>query len=267
MPLKHEPARVTLDKEPYRFLVYGEFGRRKTTFAGTFPRPLIIDTNGGLLSLALQGVTPMRWEPEGHEDLEDLFLSIRQQVLSGEDEYDTIVIDTVDNLAMQLMGEITDSAVEEKVKMGKKPSLRMAYVPEQGDYYAGQRQMFAFLTKLRKLGKHIVLISSSRSNKDGTVTGPNVSAGMSQVLCDFVSVIGEMIILDEDGVEGETDPEIYVGCGVMLTGESNRRATKSRIPELTPYIVDPTFDKVDAIITKATEAAKAKQTNNNTKGK
>ena len=260
MPLRNEPTKLTLGKEPYRMLFYGDFGRRKTTLAGTFPRPLIIDTNGGLLTLALQGIAAMRWEPEGYEDLEDLFLSIREKVMNDTDEYDTIVIDTVDNLAMQLMGEITESAVEEKRKANKSVSLRMAFVPELGDYYAAQRQMFTFLTKLRKLGKHIVLVSSVRYNQSGQ-TGPNVSDGMAKVLCDFVSVVGEMIILDASDLEGETDKSLYVGAGVMLTAEHNKRATKSRIGSLKPYVVDPTFEKLDAMIVDETEAAMKASTN------
>lgn len=251
--MSHDPTPLSLEDEPMRALVYGEFGRRKTTFAGTFPRPLIIDTNGGLVSIALQGAQAMRFDPEGYEDLEGLYFWIKEHA----DDYDTIVIDTVDNLCLQLMGEISDDAVMGKEASGKTVGLRMRFVPEQGDYYANQQQMFRFLNALRRLGKHIVLVSSMRI-KQGR-TAPNVSDGMEKIICDFVSVVGEMVIWDEpDEEELEELPELYEEAGVMLTNENNRRATKSRYRSLKPAIVDPTFEKVNALI-EAEVADKAKK--------
>lgn len=245
MTLSSEPQPLTLDNDPLRILIYGDFGRGKTTLAGTFPRPLVIDTNGGLISIALAGGRPMRFAPEGYEDLEGLYFWIKQQA----DDFDTIVIDTLDNLALQLMGEINEDAVNEKRRQGKTVSLRMQFVPEQGDYYANQQQLFRFLTALRRLGKHIVITSSVR-NKEGR-SAPNVSDGLERVACDFVSVVGELIILDE--TDGDDPPDNagtqpYEGCRVLLTQEANRRATKSRFRSIKPYVVDPTYEKLAALI-------------------
>lgn len=251
--LRNEPKPFDLTQEPLRVLIYGDFGRRKTTLAGTFPKPLVIDTNGGLVSIALQGAKVVSWSPEGHEDLEALYFWIKQQVLDGDDEYETIVIDTVDNLAMQLMSEIGEDAVFEKQRAGKKVSLRMQFVPEQGDYFANQQQMYRFLVALRRLGKHIVLVSSARI-KQGR-TAPNVSDGMEKVICDFVSIVGELVLLDEDDCEGETDPEIVPGAGLMFTQESNGRATKSRYRSIKPFVVNPTFERIYSLISGEVEEA------------
>lgn len=251
--LRTTPKVLNLIEEPYRVLLYGDFGRRKTTLAGSFPKPLIIDTNGGLVSIALQGVPVVSWSPEGHEDLEALYFHIKRLIEDGDDEYETIVLDTVDNLCMQLMGEISDDAVFGKESQGKKVSLRMRFVPEQGDYYANQQQMFRFLTALRRLGKHIVLVSSVRN--DAGRSSPNVSKGMEKVICDFVSVVGELVLLDEEDCEGETDPEIIPGAGLMFTQEQNGRATKSRYRSIKPFVVNPTFERLDTAIRAEIEAA------------
>lgn len=251
--LKHQPKVHDVMSDPYRFLLYGDFGRRKTTLATTFPKPLVIDTNGGLVSAALQGVEVVSWTPDGYEDLEALYFHIKQVLEESDDEYETIVIDTVDNLALQLMGEITEDDFHEKQAKGKHVSLRMRFVPEQGDYFASQGQMFRFLTALRRLGKHIVLVSSSRI-KQGR-TAPNVSDGMERVICDFVSVVGELILLDEEDCEGEDDPEIVPGAGLMFTQESNGRATKSRFRSIKPFVVNPTFEKLDGLMRAEVEEA------------
>lgn len=237
--LDSPPQPLGLDREKLRLLVYGEFGRGKTTLAGTFPKPLIIDTNGGLISIALGGNRADTFEPSGHEDLESLYWWIKDR----SDSCETIVIDTLDSLVYLLMDEISDDAVEFKRREGKKVSLRMQYVPEQGDYYANQRQMNRFLFELRRLGKHMVVTSSLRYTNGRTA--PNVSPGMERVVCDWASVIGELIILDEvSSAEKAAYPELEPGCRVLLTQESNARATKSRFRSLKPFVVVPTYERM-----------------------
>lgn len=242
--LSSEPSALVLAKEKLRVVVYGDYGRGKTTFAGTFPKPLIIDTNGGLVTLALDGVAVDAFEPTGYRDLEGLYFWIKERAK----DYETIVIDTLDSLVFLLMDEITEDAVGHKKDDDKKVTLRMEFVPEQGDYFANQRQMKRFLVALRQLGKHIVITSGQRT-KAGKST-PDVSDGMEHVVCDWASVIGELIIVDE----GEKYPadqagtKPYTGCRALLTAANNRKSTKTRFQSLAPYVIDPTYDKLAALI-------------------
>lgn len=248
--MSSSPTELSLAEEPLKVVIYGEFGRGKTTLASTFPKPLFVDTNRGMVTLAMQGKSPMRFEPTGHEDLEALYFWIKDQVDGG--DYKTIVIDSMDSLVFLLMDEITEDAVSEKQATGKKVTLRMQFIPEQGDYFANQRQTNRFLTALRRLGLHIVILSSHRF-KNGR-SAPNVSDGMEKVICDFADVIGEIVILDEiDDDDKAEDPELHDGCRVMFTMESNQRATKSRFHSLKPYVVLPEppasgFDKIWGLI-------------------
>lgn len=240
---EHDPAPLALEEEPIKLLVYGDYGRGKTTLAGTFPRPLIIDSNHGLITLALQGQTPDRFVPTGNADLAKL----AYWVIDHSDEYDTVVIDTLDSLCILLMMEITDDAVAHKQAKGDKPSLRMQLVPEQGDYFANQRQMFKFLNDLLGFGKHIVVTSALREKNGRTM--PNVSAGMDGVVRDFVDIIGELVILDEiDEDDKRDDPDLFDGCRVMFTQESNGRGTKSRFQSVKPYVVEPTYEKLATLV-------------------
>lgn len=233
--LKNIPKTLELVNVPVSIMVYGEPGRRKTTFAGTWPKPLIIDTDNGLVSLALHGKTPLVWTPDGHQDLTDLYFWIKEQVESSDIE--TIVIDTVDTLCMILMGEISDDSMAHTAG-SKKWTIRDRFVPAQGDYYANQQQMFRFLQLLRRLNKHIVLIAAGRDNEGKS--GPNVSNGMSAILCGAVSVVGELIIVDETDVAKSGDKKLNDGDSVLLTIESKNRATKSRFGCLKPYTINPT---------------------------
>lgn len=242
--LTTEPSALSADEEPLIIVVYGEFGRGKTTLAASFPKPLFIDTNRGMVTLALAGQKTMRFEPTGYEDLEALYLWIRDAVEEG--DYKTIVVDSLDSLVFLLMDEMTEDAVDEKRAQGKKVSLRMRFVPEPGDYYGNQRQMQRFLTALRRLGCHIVITSGQRVTNGQT--GLNVSPGMDRVVCDFASVIGEAVIVDEvDEEDLAENPDLFEGCRVLFTEESNSRSTKSRFKSLKPFVVLPEsagFDKL-----------------------
>jgi hypothetical protein len=244
------PQPLVLEEEPLRMVIYGEFGRGKTTLADSFPAPLFIDTNGGMVTLALHGRAPLRWEPTGHEDLEGLVALIRETILDDTNEYRTIVIDSLDSLVFLLMDEITADAVQEKQATGKKVSLRMQFVPEQGDHYGAQRQMQRFLVALRRLGMHIVITSGQRVTNGQS--GCNVSAGMDKVVCDFASCIGEIVILDEvDPEDLEVYPDLYDGCRIVWFEEANSRSTKSRYESLKPFVVLPRdggFDKIADLI-------------------
>ena len=258
--LTTEPSELSADEEPLIIVVYGEFGRGKTTLAASFPKPLFIDTNRGMVTLALAGQKTMRFEPTGYEDLEALYLWIRDAVEEG--DYKTIVVDSLDSLVFLLMDEMTEDAVDEKRAQGKKVSLRMRFVPEPGDYYGNQRQMQRFLTALRRLGCHIVITSGQRVTNGQT--GLNVSPGMDRVVCDFASVIGEAVIVDEvDEEDLAENPDLFEGCRVLFTEESNSRSTKSRFKSLKPFVVLPEsagFDKLwDLIEAEYAEAQKEVQ--------
>ena len=77
------PKRLTL-------LVYGTPGSGKTYFCGTFPKPLFIDCNGGLMTVRDKRVTYI--EPGTYMDL----LTVLHADLSS---FDTVILDTATEAA------------------------------------------------------------------------------------------------------------------------------------------------------------------------
>lgn len=234
------PARLKKKDSCIKMLVYGNNGTRKTTFASTWPGVLWIDTNHGL-SVIENGEDHLVFAPEGRKDLATIM-----KWLTTQDTKDihTIVIDSMDNLALLLLNEVVEDGYNTKRSNDPKVviSLRSELVPEQGDYNANRLQVYNFLHDLAALHKHIIIISASF---DGTkYIGPALPISISNLVCDFVDVVGEMQVFDQADMKGETDPNLYAGCGVMVTLESKTRRTKSRIREIKPYIVDPTYDKI-----------------------
>lgn len=237
--LKQEPKPIELTNERLRLVIYGEYGVGKTTLAMTAPKPLVIDTNGGLISVAVEAQPEEyigdSWTPDDHTDLEALYFYLRAHA----DDYETIVIDSLDSLVRLLMDEIVDDSVERQRGKDKDPSLRMSYVPEQGDYFGNQRQMDRFLRDIRRLGKHVILTSGVRETKLPTRRTPDISPGARKIVQDWSSVTGELVLLDE----GE-----HAGKRVLMTAPSALRESKSRFRALLPIVLEPTFPKMwDAI--------------------
>lgn len=248
------PSPLTVGDVRLCMLIYGEYGRGKSTLAATFPKPIVLDTNGGLISLALEGVVVDTFVPTGYEDLEAFYYWVKQHT----DEYETIIVDTFDSLAALTLDEIVENAADIKKQDNKRVMLRMEYVPEIGDHYANQRQMRRFLTELRRLGKHIVVTCGQRSK--GGVNGPDVSNGMENVLLDWTNLTGELVIIDESQIDGDELPDPAgdlptAGCRLLWTEVDNTRSTRSKIKGVTPYIVEPTFDKIWSLIEAQVDAA------------
>lgn len=78
---------------PLRYLLYGASGSGKTTAAATFPRPLFVDCEGGLLSVRARGIDFVRCG-SAQEVFEAVTL-IRAQAGS----YETVVVDSLTEVA------------------------------------------------------------------------------------------------------------------------------------------------------------------------
>src|SRR5688572_4358099 len=61
------PQPLRFDEERLRVAIYGRAGTGKTTLAATFPRPLFVDSDVGLISVA--GIEALRHEPTSAADL------------------------------------------------------------------------------------------------------------------------------------------------------------------------------------------------------
>lgn len=220
-----------MERERLRFAVFGEAGAGKTTLGMTFPKPLVIDTDGGLISVTVERPGQALGEafvPAGHEDLEGLFWWIKEH----SEDYETIFIDSGDELIFTLMGELLDDGAEYDRSKKKEDHPTMRYVPEQREYFANQRQMHAFLQSLRKLNKHIV-ISFGVRDKLGEKRGIDVAPGLATIINRWASVMGELVVIEAEGKEDQR---------ALITKLSSGRVAKSRFRALLPYVLEPTFD-------------------------
>ena len=236
LTLTHEPVPISAKFPQIRSVVYGEPGVGKTTLALSFPRPIVIDTDGGLEGDAIIDVSGEEWSPDGWRDLNAFYFWLKTRL----DRCDTIIVDSFDAMVRFLMNEVTSQPTKFRTADSWLTSLTDA-IPEQRDYLAVQRAMDRFLAQLRQTGKHIVLTSSVREpdlTKGQAKRTINVSPGIEALVMGWTNIAGELtIVKDKAGARHR----------VLSTEEGQpTRKAKSRWSTLTPGIVDPTYDLIKA---------------------
>jgi len=251
--LSREPHELSLEKEKLRVLIYGDPGVGKSYLSLTFPRPLVIDTDAGLITGAIQGFEATAFEPTGWRDLEGLYFWAKER----RSQFDTIVFDSVTTLQRLLLDELVDQTTD--VKTPDKPIMQ--FVPEQGQYLANQRQIARVLTEFRRLGTHMVATAGVRQRltADGLPIGkrsPEVAPGLLTILQHWSSVVGELVVQTRDKTGAELDEPVRA----LLTAPTSDRTTKSRFRSLMPYIPNPSFDVMWSRVTAEYEAAVARRT-------
>lgn len=182
------PEPISLEREAQRLVVFSDPGVGKTTLAMSFPRPLVIDTDAGLVSVV--GMGGLRHDPRGFRDLEQLVYWCRD----NPDTFDTVVIDSFTELQQRLLGEITAEGADAAEKSTKDHKSVLRYVPEQGEYLANQNQLREILNQFRRLGKHVVLTAGVRMR--GVQRTPDCSPGVLGIVSYWASVIGELFMHD-----------------------------------------------------------------------
>lgn len=209
----HVPVPLILENERLRGAVFGDPGVGKSMLAASFPKPLVIDTDAGLISVALHGTVLERFEPTGYKDLENLYLFVKQ----NSDRYETIVIDSFTELQRMLLDEIVDDGATRDEAKGKLNSITR-FVPEQGEYLANQRQLRRVLDAFRRLNKHVILTAGVRLR--GMQRTPDCAPGALSIIAYWSSFIGEIVT---HATDAESALERYI-----VFEPTDQRMAKSR---------------------------------------
>lgn len=237
------PAPIQHAMPPLRIAVYGEGGVGKTSFALSFPKPLVIDTDGGLEGGAIEGVEGAEeWTPEKFRDLNALYYWLKEQV--EKKGYQTIVIDSIDTLARTILREAV--ALPNKNRPAGASDHELVGV-EQADYGKVANAMDQFLAQLKLLSKtknvHVIVTSGVREpdpDKGRTKRTFNVQPAVEDLLLYWSNTYGEMTVMEVKD-KGEQR--------VLWTNVADRtRKCKTRFRALHPGISNPSFPRIRELI-------------------
>lgn len=240
------------------WVVYGRSGTGKSTFASTFPGPILFldirddgdDSYMDVKNVDVRDIT--EWE-----EIEDTYWWLKQHP----GKYKTVVWDTVTKAQQMIVEEIVARKNLKKKVAGDWGTMTKG---EWGDVAA---QLKTWITNYRdlsrELGIEVVFLAQDRTfnfdEEDDSVgmvdpeVGPRLSPSVKAHLCADVSVIGHTFIRSFDKkveVKGKTKTKEVIEYCLRL-GPSSAYITKIRKPrgvELPNFVSDPTYEDILEII-------------------
>ena len=170
--------RITLDALHATTVIYGPSGGGKTTLSGTAPRPLIADSNRGILSIAERpGFEHVRsHDVNSIKDLEDIF-----DYCSGtgrknwSKKFGTIVFDHWDDIQDIVLNELGEKRAERDERSDPDAI-------EQREYGVMGNRLRRFLRKFKRVPMHKILICGEKEDREtGRMRPAMVGALASQL--------------------------------------------------------------------------------------
>lgn len=133
-----------------RVLLYGEMGSGKTTVAATFPKPLFLNTDKGLRTIAGKDIPYIDFNPGRpvYHKIIQILQDLQKGNLEGL-EVQTVVIDGFTSLAELMLREIV---LENRVSVGDPTKEKALF----DDYGMLRQRMWSIATLLQSIPCHVV---------------------------------------------------------------------------------------------------------------
>jgi len=170
-------------------LLYADAGMGKTTAAALSPKPLIINSEGGTLSLnrfkkfhKQLDIKVMR--PDSIQDLQDIFWYLK----SGDHDRKTVIIDSLTEIQTLSMDEILADPKRDAKHDKDTPTLQ--------DYGKNTNRMRKLVRTFRDLSMNVVftcLAGETKDEEDGSIKiGPELMPKLGNDVMGYVDVVGYM---------------------------------------------------------------------------
>lgn len=239
-------------------LIYGRSGTGKTTFASTFPKPLL------LLDVKEKGWDSIKNVPgielvqiSDWSQLEEVYWYLK----SGDHKFKSVIIDQITQLQdLALIQALRDE--------GKQPGDHLT----KKTWGAAAALMKTWLLNYKELTEdeiHIAFLAHDKTYNESEgedseqidpVVGARVMPSVAAFINGAVNVIGNTFIRESFTIEGNKRKRIVEFA--MRLGPHAYYTSKTRTPVgISPpdVLVDPTFDKLAAIIRGEYQASTVKR--------
>ena len=248
-------------------LIYGRANTGKTAVLGTFPKPLFyldIEEEGTETISMTPGIKGLRID--SWEELDEVYWWLKTE----KREYASVGLDQISQLQVLGMRQVK----EDDGKAPDDPMSRRLW----GKLSGMMQDMIFKFRDLRKMGYMVGFVAHDRANEaeDGEddqiepFIGPRVMPSVASSLAGAMSIIGNTFIRETFTKAPNGGKKIRSVQYCMRLGPHAMYVTKARTPresgiEVPDIIVNPTFDKVMAIM--HGETIKRKKTRRKTNAK
>ena len=211
-----------------KILIYGESGTGKTRLASTFPKVIFADIDKGMSS-----VTEIvdRVEVDEFKQLEALHQFLRD----GEHEYQTVVIDTLNEMQRIAMHATVQDF----------PSIRRSYenLPSMSDYGKMLHDMVELTRNFIALPMRVILLGQVGTRQfDTDVMQPQlIGKNTSREICRKMDIIGY--------IYKSTQEEVANNKKVSeIAFDVAQYVVKDRSYKLPAILLDPDFNKINSYL-------------------
>lgn len=262
--LRQQPTAITEESLALRVVVYGEPGQGKTSFALTFPKPLVVDCDDGLEGDTIKGADGERWSPSQWRDINDLYWWLKENV--EKKGYKTVVIDSLDTLCDLILIEATNQATRGRDDNAIDSTLTQSEKQDYGKVATAIRYFFSNLKVLqREHGTHIVVTCGIRypdPEQGRRKRSLDAQAKVEKIVTQWSNVYGELVVVQTDTGKKNAKGEVVTEDHRILWTQASdpKRQGKTRFSPLEPGVTDPTFAKIIGKIKPAKAAATTKGT-------
>lgn len=173
---------VTADSRYQTIVIYGASGVGKTTLAASMPKPLIADTNKGLLSIAgKEGYERvMSVDVNKMEDIDTIYNNFSGTgKVDWSKKFDTIVFDHFDDVQGIILDALADKAL-------LKDDRREVDRYERDEWGVLRNKLTRYLRKFKRIPVHKVLICAEMTDFDSGRLKPHLLGGLKDELPFFV---------------------------------------------------------------------------------
>lgn len=211
--------------EQVKMLIYGETGMQKTRLASTFPHVIFADIDHGMSSVTEQvDKIYVHDNDQGFDELKSLYKFLAE----GGHEYETVVLDTLNEMQRVIMRFTIEEYTHIKRSYGN--------LPGQSDY---GKMLYEFLELTRDfiaLPMRVVLLAqvNSRVFDTDTLMPQLVGKNSAREILRKMDVVG--YIYRQDGAGDKKVP--------VISFDSVEYVTKDRSNKLPAALINPSFARI-----------------------
>jgi hypothetical protein len=232
-----------VNKSDYiKALIYGLNGTGKTTFAGTWPKPLVLDFNE-------RGTWPLKGTDARQRKVDtfEMFQMAYWFLKSGKHNFETVVLDTVtlwqDIVLRYIMGKERLWDTNKDLDM-----------PSQRDYGGLSNVAKRWLLEFRNLPMNVIFIAQEKRANDDDLDSdditifPQMTGSVRSVLGGAVDLIGYTYTREVESPNNPGVKSMKFCMGLMTNGKYLAKIRVPRGAETPRAIINPNYEIIRKIM-------------------